>query len=188
MTCVETIYLCSLTHLLGDPNGYIFLWRCSGTDNTYCCGDKFQSCCEESSINPFEVKPATELFRPPSSDESTASPTSIDAGISSITTSSTGTTTLNESSSTTEPPVENTGTSIPDQQGSNHQNLVIGLGVGTPLAIGIIAALIFLGIQMKRRDRSAAAHSKVLLEQQAVRGLGQPTELPTEQQPRELSG
>lgn len=173
MTRVETIYLCSLTHLLGDPNGYIFLWRCSGTDNTYCCGDKFQSCCEESSINPFEVKPATELFRPPSSDESTASPTSIDASISSI---------------TTEPPVENTGTSIPDQQGSNHQNLVIGLGVGTPLAIGIIAALIFLGIQMKRRDRSAAAHSKVLLEQPAVRGLGQPTELPTEQQPRELSG
>ena len=185
----------------------MFLWRCSGTDKTYCCGEKFQSCCEESSISTFEVEVATDFFRPPNSDESTAGSTSfiatssIDAGPSSIesSTSSTRTTTLNQSTSTTETPVENTGTSIPDQQGSNHQDLVIGLGVGTPLAIGIIAALIFLGIQMKRRNRSAAAHSKVLLEQQPVLGLSnawphelngksQPTELTTEQHPRELPG
>ncbi|KAI1381099.1 hypothetical protein F4677DRAFT_116857 [Hypoxylon crocopeplum] len=127
-----------------DAAGLHFLWRCDG--QSHCCGsNRSTTCCEDPDIEIFVLKVGTNIFHPPTTT-STALIASQSAGI----------------TSSSLPPQPTSGASpITESSSTNDgRNMVIGLGVGIPLGLALIAALGFLAVQFRRWSKQAEARSE----------------------------
>ncbi|KAK9776424.1 hypothetical protein SCAR479_07036 [Seiridium cardinale] len=143
-----------------DAAGLHFLWRCDG--QAHCCGNNRSStCCEDPGVVTFTLDIGHDFHRPPSSSSSSSSTTSE------ITSSSTSTIVspsatfvsvmdVTSAASPTSSQASSSPTADSGSSGDYTRNMAIGLGVGIPLGLGVIGAICFLGIQMRKKNKGPA--------------------------------
>ncbi|KAI0595105.1 hypothetical protein F4775DRAFT_387646 [Biscogniauxia sp. FL1348] len=130
------------TNKSDDPNGYMFPWQCS--DLSWCCGTKDETCCDTSDYF-FPIAEITGI-QPPVA-RYTAS-TSASGSLS----------TISGSVSTGQSAASATAADCPATSSEDStQRLAIGLGVGLPLGLALIAAISFLGFQVRKRAAAETA-------------------------------
>lgn len=82
------------------------------------------------------------------------------------------------------------------QRGSDKRTQAVGLGLGVPLAVGVIAALAFFGVQARRRNGALTLGKRIIGQLQPPQSIqedrnyaerqSQPTELSVEWRVTEL--
>ncbi|KAI1504097.1 hypothetical protein F5X99DRAFT_373433 [Biscogniauxia marginata] len=133
-----------------DPNGYMFPWQCP--DESWCCGTKDETCCDTAD-HFFPIAEITGI-QPPVARLATAISSTSATSITSITSASTPTGTALSSTSTDRASASASETAVacPATSSDNStRDLAIGLGVGLPLGLAIIAAMSFLGFQVRKK-------------------------------------
>jgi hypothetical protein len=133
---------------LAAYDGYLYLQMCSGlngVDNPLCCGDDY-TCCSVTASVITTIPLFTALSRP---GTAATSPTAL------TTTMSRSQTNTPPSSTVTSAPTESAGTG----GGGLTQSTIVGLGVGIPLGLALIASLVFLGWQLMKRNNTPSKSS-----------------------------
>lgn len=116
--------------------GYNYLQQCSSVPGTtqVCCGSDYR-CCNGTEV--VDVDIFTAISKAP--------------GVTSTAFSTGGST--GSATSSTPPSTSTTSSSI---NGDDTRSLAVGLGVGIPLGLAFVAALVFLGLQLRRRNVAQA--------------------------------
>ncbi|KAI5917748.1 hypothetical protein F4810DRAFT_704666 [Camillea tinctor] len=122
-----------------DPNGYMFPWQCS--DRSWCCGTKDETCCDTSDYF-FPIAEITGIQPPVARYTASTSSSSSSSG----------------STSTGQSAASATASDCPATSSDDStRQLAIGLGVGLPLGLALIAAMSFLGFQVRKKAAAEAA-------------------------------
>jgi hypothetical protein len=135
--------------LVDDPNGYQFIWRCSG-NNRWCCGIEDQSCCNSSTAK-FAIPGAVDIFRPGKIVTSTPP-----ADASSSFSSPTGTSSSQVPPSTTPQSSDNSGEGNNASTTANAPNLGLVLGLGLGLGLSLLVCVIILIFLLLRKGRTTS--------------------------------
>ncbi|KAI1849162.1 hypothetical protein JX266_005123 [Neoarthrinium moseri] len=136
-----------------DAAGLHFFWRCDG--QAHCCSNnRSTTCCEDPGVHLVVLEVGKTLSHPPTTTASVASTLTAAISTSVSTTSAGGLLKTMSGASQESTATSPTGSNEPSM--NDGRNLTIGLGVGIPLGIGMIAAILFLAIQIRKRRNQVA--------------------------------
>ncbi|KAI1266175.1 hypothetical protein F5Y18DRAFT_382674 [Xylariaceae sp. FL1019] len=181
--------------------GLVFLWKCD-EHQTYCCSsDTTKSCCSDEGVEQFVLQVGLDLHHPPSTTTTTKTSPTTTATDSPTSTASTSTRGANSTVSQGEDTIPTSNATA--RSSSSDRNLAIGLGVGGVFGLGIIAAICFFSVQIRRKRKNATQATENAAQEylsdpymqyhvyhqdrQAAEAGGTPfSELPAHRRPQEL--
>ncbi|KAI0147729.1 hypothetical protein GGR57DRAFT_475712 [Xylariaceae sp. FL1272] len=132
--------------------GLVFLWKCD-EHQTYCCSsDTSKSCCSNEGVDQFVLKVGLDLHHPPKTTTTTKTSTSTTATDAPTSTTSTSANAANSTIAQGNDTIPTSNTTATSSH--NDHNLAIGLGVGGVFGLGIIAAICFLSVQIRRKRKN----------------------------------
>lgn len=144
-----------------DAGGLHFLWRCNKQEHC-CSNNRTSTCCNDPDVHIFNVEVGLTLHFPPT--VATAAATTASTGTASDTSAATATTTgLDDVASSISQMTAGSTTAImssstasaeaasQDSSKNDTRNMAIGLGVGVPLGIALIASIVFMAMQMRKK-------------------------------------
>ncbi|KXJ89016.1 hypothetical protein Micbo1qcDRAFT_165789 [Microdochium bolleyi] len=146
---------------VSDLAGFHFLWRCDG--QAHCCGNnRSTTCCNDPGVKTFVVEVGQQLHQAGMIAITESMFAELNAQASSVTkstasgsaTSTPGTSPTSGSATSS----SQTGAATSDNTQSKNempQTLIVGLAVGISLAVLLIAALVFFGMQFRKRNQTA---------------------------------
>ncbi|KAK0704466.1 hypothetical protein B0H67DRAFT_350426 [Lasiosphaeris hirsuta] len=129
-----------------DSNGYVGITICDGSNNA-CCGDKGTCCSGETFPLPF----FTNLKHPPKSESTSQDSTTTTTPLALPTSSGTGSPSQTPKTSSPGAPTS----SDPAAAANSDQVLKVGLGVGLPLGLLLLAIIAYLIWELRKRKAVA---------------------------------
>lgn len=142
------------------------MWRCG---DEYCCGDdSATNCCNDTNATMIRIEVGFNFHHPPQETTTSSSGTATSESASITTASGT------PSSPTTEPSgTQETSAQLSAGGGgsaSDNRGMAIGLGVGIPAALGVIASVCFLGMQIRKRNQGTGITPETQMQWQPEAG------------------
>lgn len=138
----------------------IYLQLCSGlngVDNPFCCGQDYTCCGIKANV--ITTIPLWETLSRPGGIEWTQQANSLTKTSPPVTSTGTtntqitsGTSSLTSTPSPTSPAFQTDNTGAPTAGDADKKTLAVGAGVGVPLGVALVAALGFLGWQLRKQN------------------------------------